>query len=419
MAKTQVFIVEDESLVAKDIQAMVVNLGYAVAGMAASGEKALQKIEENRPDLVLMDIVLKGPLDGIATAELIRARANIPVVYLTAYADQATVARAKRSEPFGYLLKPFEERELQTAIELALHNHARQTQLREREQWGLAILDTIQDAIVAIDAQGRISYLNALSERLTGWTFAEARGRPRDEILVVRPEGSGRFALPSAEALLRRRRWAPRRPLLLVARNLRRIPIEATAALLPDAEGKPGQVIFIIRERTRSRRDESKSFERAVYDALTGLPNSLLLADRWTLAVAQARRKNLRIALILVDLNDLSAISRSRGEDAVDEILRETGRRLRACVRKSDTVARVGPGQFLLALGEFKQPRLVHRIVRRIGDALASPLPWRKGLLSWAASVGFCLFPDQGEDLEDLIRKAEAARGPVRSGGPR
>jgi len=121
MGKTQILIVEDEGIVSKDIQKTLENFGYDVPCIVSSGEAAIRKAEENKPDLVLMDIVLKGKIDGIEAAEQIHSRFNIPVVYLTAYTDDKTLERAKITVPFGYVVKPFEDRELKTAIEVALY----------------------------------------------------------------------------------------------------------------------------------------------------------------------------------------------------------------------------------------------------------------------------------------------------------
>ncbi len=122
-AMVTILIVEDERIVAEDIQKSLENLGYSVSAIVPSGEKAIQKAEEDNPDLVLMDIVLKGDMDGIEAAEQIYSHFNIPVVYLTAHADEKKLQRAKATESYGYLLKPFEDEELHTTIEMALHRH--------------------------------------------------------------------------------------------------------------------------------------------------------------------------------------------------------------------------------------------------------------------------------------------------------
>ena len=121
-----ILVVEDEHIVARDIRAMLESLGYT-AGTAGSGEEALEKAAELRPDLILMDIVLKGRMDGIDAAAQVRDRLQTPVIYLTAHADEQTVQRAKLTAPYGYILKPFEERELYIAIELALFRHRSET----------------------------------------------------------------------------------------------------------------------------------------------------------------------------------------------------------------------------------------------------------------------------------------------------
>lgn len=123
MPTTQVLVVEDENIVARDILTMLKGLGYGVAAVASSGREAIEKAAAKQPDVVLMDIVLKGAIDGVQAAQEIRNRFHIPVIYLTAYADDDTLQRAKVTEPFGYILKPFEERELHIAIELALYRH--------------------------------------------------------------------------------------------------------------------------------------------------------------------------------------------------------------------------------------------------------------------------------------------------------
>ena len=116
MTNAQILVVEDEGIIAKDIQNILKSMGYAVPAIASSGEGAIKKAAETFPDLVLMDIVLGGHMDGVEAAEQIRDRFDIPVVYLTAYADNKTLQRAKITEPYGYILKPFSERELHTTI---------------------------------------------------------------------------------------------------------------------------------------------------------------------------------------------------------------------------------------------------------------------------------------------------------------
>jgi signal transduction histidine kinase len=137
MAGEKIVVVEDERVVARDIEKRLVKLGYAVPAIAASAEEALQKVADHHPDLVLMDIQLQGETDGIEAAEAIRVNFGIPVIYLTAFADETTLQRAKATEPFGYRIKPFDERELHVAIEVALRRRLAEAAIRvalEKEQ---------------------------------------------------------------------------------------------------------------------------------------------------------------------------------------------------------------------------------------------------------------------------------------------
>jgi len=131
MTKPKILIVEDENIVAKDIQSTLTNLGYNVQNIISSGEKAIKEIEESRPDLVLMDIMLKGKMTGIEAANYIRENFDIPVIFLTAYTDDSTVNKAKIAEPYGYIIKPFKEKELQTTIEMAIYKHEKDVQVKK------------------------------------------------------------------------------------------------------------------------------------------------------------------------------------------------------------------------------------------------------------------------------------------------
>src|SRR5262249_48831648 len=131
MTQAKILIVEDERVVARDIQKRLHRVGYTVAGITAFGEEAVRVAQDLRPDLVLMAIRLQGSVDGVDAAEQIRSRCQLPVVYLTAYADDNTLQRARVTEPFGYVLKPFDERDLRTVIEMALYKHHAERKLRE------------------------------------------------------------------------------------------------------------------------------------------------------------------------------------------------------------------------------------------------------------------------------------------------
>ena len=185
MAHAGILIVEDELITAADLEDTLVRLGYHVAGTASSGKEAIRRAEQARPDLILMDIRLKGPMDGTQAADEIHRRLGIPVVYLTAHADKETLSRAKLAEPLGYVVKPFQERELQAAIEIALHKSRIDARLRTREERLSATLGAIGEGVITLDGLGRILYMNPSAERWTGWRFEQARGRDLNEVFPL------------------------------------------------------------------------------------------------------------------------------------------------------------------------------------------------------------------------------------------
>jgi PAS domain S-box-containing protein len=183
MNDTRIMIVEDERIVAKDLQFRLQGLGYQVAAMASEGHDAIAKATSSRPSLVLMDIRLENGMDGIEAAEQIRAQLDIPVVFLTAYADQATLARAKITEPFGYILKPFEERELQSTIEIALYRHKAEQRLRDSERRYRSLVDNSQGLIWTHDLDGKVLSINPAAAHLLGYEPKEIIGRDLREFM--------------------------------------------------------------------------------------------------------------------------------------------------------------------------------------------------------------------------------------------
>jgi two-component system, cell cycle sensor histidine kinase and response regulator CckA len=181
----RVLIAEDESLIAEELRIRLQRLGLDVLVPVTSAEDAVAAVSRAPPDLVLMDIHLKGRMDGIEAAGAIRQRYHVPVIYLTAHSDIATITRAKVTEPFGYLLKPFDERDLRIAIELALHKHEMERRLRESEERLATTLTSIADGVIATDGEGRITLLNPIAESLTGWSQAAAKGESIDRVFQL------------------------------------------------------------------------------------------------------------------------------------------------------------------------------------------------------------------------------------------
>jgi len=160
MSKFNILVVEDESIVAKDIQQSLIKLGYNVVGTASTGQKALTLVEEYLPDLVLMDIMLKGDMNGIETAAHVKAKHNIPVIYLTAYADEGTLSKAKVTEPYGYIIKPFKEVDIHTSIEMAIYKHKKEDEVRKERDILFKIVDNKGSSdIIFVKSNSRLEKL--------------------------------------------------------------------------------------------------------------------------------------------------------------------------------------------------------------------------------------------------------------------
>ncbi len=168
MTKAHILVVEDENIISMDIQSRLKGLGYAIAGAAVSGEAALRQVSETQPDLVLMDIHLKGKIDGVAAADEIRRRFDVPVIYLTAHSDEATLQRAKVTEPFGYILKPFEERELHTNIEMALYKHQMERELRWQSSINAAMAELSRALISPMSLDDISALVLEHAKKMTG-----------------------------------------------------------------------------------------------------------------------------------------------------------------------------------------------------------------------------------------------------------
>jgi PAS domain S-box-containing protein len=250
-AKATILVVEDEQIVALDISNALNALGYSVPTVASSGAEALARAEELRPGLVLMDVRIEGEMDGIATAAAIRERFDIPVVFLTAYADDDSLRRAKESSPFGYLLKPFNRRELRTAIEVGLYRHEIESKLAERERWLSTILSSIGDAVIALDPEERVAFMNPAAERMTGVARNKAPGAFLRELLKLPREGDLPTVLTAGHNL----------KVVAPASQRGELHVDGSASPITFDDGRDGTVV-VLRDITE-RRDAEERLRRS------------------------------------------------------------------------------------------------------------------------------------------------------------
>jgi PAS domain S-box-containing protein len=264
-----ILIVEDEGLVARDLEFTLAEMGYEVLGAVDSGDAALQAVSARRPDVVLMDVNIRGPKDGIDTADAINRDFAVPVVFLTAYADDETLTRAARTRPYGYIVKPFTDKDVRCAIEIARYKHEIDSRIAERERWFSTTLRSIGDAVVACDSERRIRFMNPVAEQLTGWSEAEASGRPIDDVFrVVAAEHGAPSESPVVRALRERCLQTLATPSWLLQRDGRRSRVidDSVAPIVLDDTVLGAVVVF--RDVTEQRR---MAEQIALTDRLTSL----------------------------------------------------------------------------------------------------------------------------------------------------
>jgi PAS domain S-box-containing protein len=257
MEKTRILIVEDDRLFTQDLEYMLQSLGCDVVAAVSSGEEAIKKAAESSPDLVLMDIRLDGNIDGIGASKKIGEQSSIPVIYLTAHSDEATLQRARLTEPFGYLIKPLNQRDLQTTIEVALYKSQVEMKLRKKEQLLSSILDNIGDGLISTNAEGFISFMSPLAEKLTGWKSEDALGKDLKEIFHLLDE-NGQIvaqkymtkALSEGDIVNSTDRH------LLIKKTGAKIPIRVTASPIRTGENNITGAIISFRDVTEHEKKE-------------------------------------------------------------------------------------------------------------------------------------------------------------------
>lgn len=263
-------IVEDEALVAEDARSMLTDLGYEVVGLAARADEALTIIRGQRPSVVLMDIHLKDGSSGIDVSREVRRELDIPVVFATAFADAETLAKAAATDPFGYVVKPYHKRELAAALAMAMYRHDADRTLRGMERWLSMTLGSIADAVLAADLSGRVTYINAAAEAITGWSRAEAIGRPIVEVFRAR---GGSAALPVADPVAsvieRGVTFHLTQDTELVTRSGRTVPIDDSIAPIRSADGEIEGAVVIFRDRSAAKRadEERREIEARMLEA--------------------------------------------------------------------------------------------------------------------------------------------------------
>ncbi len=299
MSRAKILVVEDERIVAEDIRMSLEDAGYSVCGIAKRGEEAIQLAKEHQPDLALLDIVLRGEMDGIGVAQQIR-EFQIPFIFLTAYSQQGVIERAKATEPLGYLIKPFEQASLISSVEIAVHKAQIDQQLQASHEWFYTTLRSVGDGVIATDPDGKIVFLNAVAEELTGWSSDETAGKDIQEVFEIRHETTRQLVKnPALVALETQEVVGLADDTVLIRRDGKELPIDDSGSPIRNSAGELVGAVLIFRDIT-----EKKIADEEVTKYQTHLESIVSKRTEELHARVQLEELVSSISIDILDLND-------------------------------------------------------------------------------------------------------------------
>jgi diguanylate cyclase (GGDEF)-like protein/PAS domain S-box-containing protein len=416
-AKASILVVEDETIVALDIRQRLESMGYTVVATVISGEQAIQKAEDLKPALVLMDIKLKGKMDGIQAAEIIRNKFQLPVIFLTAFADEPTLQRARITEAFGYILKPFEERELSVNIEMALYKHQMENKLRESEErYSLAIHGS-NDGLWDWNLKTGKTFYSPRWKEMLGFSSAEIGSTSEEWFQLIHPEDLDRFKLHLSNHLAGLTTHFYIEYRILTKKDDYRWVLTRGLAIR-DADGVPYRMARSLSDVTERKHAEQQLLHDAFHDTLTGLPNRALFLDRLQRAIERAKRfEKEDFAVLFLDLDRFKVVNDSLGHQVGDQLLVALSERLKKLLRSSDTLARLGGDEFVILLEWIGDPVDSNLVSERIHEELKEPFLLAGQSVFTSTSIGIVTGSPDYDHPEDILRDADIAMYRAKSAG--
>jgi len=311
------------------------------------------------------------------------------------------------AKPHGHVLT-VEDITARKETEFGLH--AIEEDLFEEKERAQVTLNSIGDAVLTTDLKGNVTYLNVVGETMTGWSREEALGRPLSEVFRI-IDGSTRAVAvnPAQHAIDEDRTVGLAADCVLIRRDGSESPIEDSAAPIHDRNGKVSGAVIVFHDVSQSRTVVDKMAHLALHDYLTGLPNRMLLIERLSQAIGMANRHRKRGALLFLDLDNFKRVNDTLGHVIGDHLLQQVADRMNACVRATDTVCRHGGDEFVILLAEIEQPQDAAHIADKLRVELAMPHLIDGHELPASMSIGISVFPDDGNDVENLMKNADTA----------
>ena len=408
MQNERILVVEDEKIIALDLQRRLEKFGYQVVGLSATGTDAVEKARSLLPDIILMDIMLGGDIDGIDAAQQVKEELAIPVIFLTAFADEKTLARAKETEPYGYVLKPFKERELYTTIDMALYKSNIHKKLQSQERWFSGILHSVGDAIIATDSQNNIQFMNPVAETLTGWQEAEAKDLPLSEVFQLfdnhtelRMQVSGEDPKSENEATLFFEN------VYLKNKQGAQIHVDGTVAAIRSTAAFEGLTVA-FRDLTDIKKMSDTIVYQASHDSLTGLANRTEFIAQLQELIPQVESGSRSHAILLIDLDQFKVINDVCGHFAGDELLRQVSNDLVEELPESSITSRMGGDEFATVLLDTNIGRAAE-VARNVHETVQRRFIWQKNTFNITASLAVVPLEEGNTDVYNVLAAADDA----------
>ena len=428
----KILVAEDENTASHYLNQTLSRMGYEITGVVTTGEDVIENVAENPPDLILMDITLGGTIDGICATEKIHALCDIPVIYITASNDDDIFDRAKRTEPYAYLVKPYEIYQLQSTIEIALSKHTYEKRLKESENRYRTIFEVSDNAMMLVDEKAGIIMVNEQFENLTGypkesveqlknWTDFfddDERIKLEKRLHQVKNETTGiqhHFEILLTDknrntkvAYTNVKKFPATNMYIISMNDISELKLAENEIRMLNSElKKANQGLnqeILLRERV-----EKQLRYKVTHDHLTGLPNRVLLFDRLHQAFAFEERHNTLIALMILDLDNFKSINDTLGHLSGDILLKKIALGLQKCMRQYDTVGRLGGDEFVIIVNDAHTIQDIIAFAEKVQGIFQEPFDVLGKQLYVTTSIGVAVFPLHGSSIELLLRKADMA----------
>lgn len=428
----KILLAEDDATAASHLSQSLIRMGYQITGVVKTGEAVIECLAENIPDIILMDITLGGVIDGICAVQKIHETSDIPIIYITANSDSETFERAKLTEPYAYLIKPYEIYQLQNAIEIALFKHNLKNQLKESENRYRTIFEVSDNAMMLVHKDSTITMVNEQFEELTGFTktsvenikswaeFFDDNERLRLEELIQQTREDMTVVRHHFESTLVDNAGVTK----IVYMNIKKIPGTDTIIIsmsdISELKQAEKEIHLLNNELNATneglnqeiilrQRVEKQLRYKATHDYLTGLPNRVLLFDRMKQAFAFEARHNTLIALMILDLDNFKMVNDTMGHLSGDILLKKVALELMKCVRQYDTVGRLGGDEFVIIMNDADSVHDIIRFAEKIQAIFQEPFDILGQKTHVTSSIGVAVYPLHGSTIEALLRKADLA----------